>query len=71
MTMTDLCDYMLSWITALATDENAVIPITEDIYELAVLIIGVAVPLLLYLAVLVALIFMFGAAFDVARGLHK
>lgn len=69
--MTELCNYMLSWITALATDENAVIPITSDIYELAVLIIGVAVPLLLYLFVLLALVFMFGAAFDVARGIHK
>lgn len=69
--MIDLCNMMLSWFIWLNTDADSQITVSQDIIEMAALIIGVAVPLLLYVFVLVALVFMFGAAFDTARGLKK
>lgn len=69
--MNDLCDYMLSWFMSKYEGVEGVEPLYEmspEVYDRAVFIIGVGVPMLLYIVVLVAFLFMFLASFDLVRG---
>ena len=69
--MSDLCNYMLSWIVSIYEAENPDLPLSHDVYDVAVGVIGIAVPLLLYIVCLICFILAMVAAFDIARGLHK
>lgn len=67
--MQELCDYMLTWFMSMYEKKDH--QMSPEVYDRAVFVVGVGVPMLLYTAVVVSFVFSMAAAFDWARGRRK
>lgn len=67
--MTDLCDYLLVWFMRMYNEGE--VPMSPEVYDRAVFVVGVGVPMLLYTALLIVIIGAGWAMFDVARGKRR
>lgn len=53
--MTDLCDYLLTWIK-IQCEDTTTHQISAEVYDRAVFVIGTAVPLLMFIFVLFCMV---------------
>lgn len=53
--MTDLCDYLLTWIK-IQCEDSTTHQISAEVYDRAVFVIGTAVPLLMFIFVLFCMV---------------
>lgn len=64
--MPEMCEYMLAWFMEQYANEEH--PMSPEVYDRAVFVVGVGVPMLLFAVVLFAFCLAMVAAFDNARG---
>lgn len=60
-----ICDYLLSWF--LEIYESGEHEMSAEVYDRAIFIVGVGVPMLTFIAVLVALVAMYAAVFKMLK----
>lgn len=67
--MNEFCDYMLAWF--MQQYQNEELPMSPEVYDRAVFVVGVGVPMLLFAVVLFSFCLAMIAAFDNARGRRR
>ena len=69
MTMSEYCDYLLAWFMSMYQNESGELPeMSAEVYDRAVFIVGVGVPMALYICVIIAVCVMLYQPIALIRG---